>query len=1071
MSTIYAKVSSGRGRGEGSAYNPPVCQPGRAMPIQDPDDAREVEAHIEAVFTASSPDQRAAELRRLFVENLDFDPASGQAPLRSAPAGVMLPPAAERIASLDGVHVCCVALDITGSDRVRKAEAAAAARQIADQLGDDLLLIFTNTSRSQLHFIHPSFEHAQPTLRRMVVERDLPRRTAVQQVAKIYWDYEKSGSIRAALESAFDVEPVTKAFFAKYREVFEDAEAQVSGFGPDEDDDKRLFVQTLFNRLMFIYFLSRKGWLTFGGDKDYLNALWRDYQAADGAEKNFYFDRLRLLFFAGLNNYRSEDLTSEPESRRLIGAVPFLNGGLFDMTERDGQTSIVVPDLCISEIFTKLFDRFNFTVMESTPFDIEVAVDPEMLGKVFEELVTGRHESGAYYTPRPVVSFMCREALKGFLEGRETGLSREVIERFVDQRSTSGITTVNAARAISDALDEVTVVDPACGSGAYLLGMLQELVELQTALFNVRPDPRSLYELKLHIIERNLYGVDIDEFAVNIAMLRLWLSLAIEYEGQRPQPLPNLEFKIVRGDSLLGPDPSGLSLDRVTIEQSGLGRLKSEYLRESEGDQKDRLRGEIEAAREQVRSNLGGTAVPEDVIDWRLEFAEVFALRGGFDIAIANPPYVRYQKIDRDLKAKLKRLYGAATVGQSDLYCHFYVRALQLLRLGGAHVFVCSNSWLDVAYGAKLQEYLLGNAHVEAIYESAVERQFSTADINTMISIMRKVGSGENAMTRFISLRGEFGTAVSNSDERVEIEKSRSFLSATGTLSGDYIGDKWGAKYLRSPSIYHQVTEKYSDKLVRIGEISDVRYGIITGANSFFYLDSHAVERWKIEDRFLLPVLTTPKEALCLTIDHDNLPHQVFYCHEDKDALRGTRALSYIEWGESQGFHNKSACRPRKRWYDLGTRVPAHLAINTLIGSVARTFLSKQALLFDQTLYTIAPISASAPSVCVAMNSTVTQMMVNLGGRTNFGGGLLRLAAYEVASLSIADPNLLPEPDAVIFTATDWDVISPSAARREMDEMVFDALGLTTGEQDAVYEAVIELVENRKLRARSLRPA
>ena len=103
--------------------------------------------------------------------------------------------------------------------------------------------------------------------------------------------------------------------------------------------------------------------------------------------------------------------------------MPFLNGGLFDMTERDGQTSIFVPDQCVSEIFAKLFDRFNFTVMESTPFDIEVAVDPEMLGKVFEELVTGRHESGAYYTPRPVVSFMCREALKGYLEGRDTGVS------------------------------------------------------------------------------------------------------------------------------------------------------------------------------------------------------------------------------------------------------------------------------------------------------------------------------------------------------------------------------------------------------------------------------------------------------------------------------------------------------------------------------------------------------------------------------------------------------------------------------------------------------------------------
>ena len=157
------------------------------MPIQDRDDAHEVEARIKAIFAASSPDQRVTELRRLFVETLDFDSASGQVPLRAAPAGVTLPGAAERIASLDGVNVCYVALDITGTDRVRRAEAATAAKLIADQLGEDLLLLFTNTSCSQMHFIHPTFEHAQPTLRRMVVERDLPRRTAVQQVANIYW--------------------------------------------------------------------------------------------------------------------------------------------------------------------------------------------------------------------------------------------------------------------------------------------------------------------------------------------------------------------------------------------------------------------------------------------------------------------------------------------------------------------------------------------------------------------------------------------------------------------------------------------------------------------------------------------------------------------------------------------------------------------------------------------------------------------------------------------------------------------------------------------------------------------
>ena len=383
------------------------------MPIQNRDDAVEVETQIASIF-AAPPDGRSNAIRRLFVETLDFDPASGQVSLvgASAPStssGQALPEAAERIAVLDGVSVVYVPLNVEGQgppnrdheraaiqNRVRKTEVDAAARLIADQLGDDLLLVFTNTSASQLHLILPRFEGARPTLRRMVVERDLPRRTAVQQVAGIYWNHRDRGLIRGALDQAFDVEPVTRDFFAEYKRIFENTMGAVTGFGKEEAEDKRVFVQTLFNRLMFVYFLSRKGWLTFKGDADYLNALWQDYGKGLG-DSNFHRDRLRPLFFAGLNNPNSRDLTEG--LRTVIGDVPFLNGGLFEETHLDRRDGITVPDEAIRQVLTGLFDRFNFTVMESTPFDIEVAVDPEMLGKVFEELVTGRHDSGAYYTP------------------------------------------------------------------------------------------------------------------------------------------------------------------------------------------------------------------------------------------------------------------------------------------------------------------------------------------------------------------------------------------------------------------------------------------------------------------------------------------------------------------------------------------------------------------------------------------------------------------------------------------------------------------------------------------------
>ena len=704
------------------------------MPIQNRDDAVEVETQIASVF-AALPDGRPSAIRSLFVETLDFGPASGQVSLVGASANAELPESAERVAVLDGVQVLYISLNIEGTDRVRKAEVDAAARLIADQLGDDLLLVFTNTSASQLHVILPKFEGARPTLRRMVVERDIPQRTAVERVATIFWKHRDIGIISRALNEAFDVEPVTKDFFAEYKRIFENAMGAVTGFGEEEAESKRVFVQTLFNRLMFVYFLSRKGWLRFDNNADYLTALWQDYGKGlnDG---NFHRDRLCPLFFSGLNNPNSRDLIEG--LRTVIGDVPFLNGGLFEETDLDRRDGITVPDEAIRQVLTGLFNRFNFTVMESTPFDIEVAVDPEMLGKVFEELVTGRHDSGAYYTPRPVVSFMCREALKGYLEGQDTGLESEAIARFVDHHDTEGI-GVAQARRVAEALAKVTVVDPACGSGAYLLGMMQELIELQVRLFNVTQDAKSLYDLKLEIIQRNLYGVDIDDFAVNIAMLRLWLSLAIDYEGATPEPLPNLDFKVVGGDSLLGPDPSsgaevqvalGQDVERVRL----LGQRKGEYLRASSGPDKDRLREKIGELTAALREE-SGSKTTEGVVDWRVQFAEVFAEdRRGFDIAIANPPYVNVETLTAETRAHLFSNYATAE-GRTDIYVAFLERSLGLLNLGGLLSFIIPASFTKQNYGTKMRKKLVEQHGIRQLIDASSYRIFDANVYNVVLTV------------------------------------------------------------------------------------------------------------------------------------------------------------------------------------------------------------------------------------------------------------------------------------------------------------------------------------------------
>ena len=599
------------------------------MPIIDATEAQDLDAAIERLVSAASKDDRERRLREVFVEKLDFTPSSGHVDLRGEKSNIE---SVARIATAEGVHVVWAPLD---SQKVLVSESRAVSKAVNTKLGDHLLVLSSTDSRLW-HLIYPTQTAGKPVLRRMVIERGLPRRTVVTQLAKVYHEAQKA-DIRCALESAYDVEPVTKEFFRTYRETFDRVMAMIRGV-PNEEQ-RRLFCQTLFNRLMFLYFVQRKGWLKFSGDSNYLPALLRASKAA--GNENFFRDRLKVLFFAGLNNPQSVDVSRGASP--AIGEVPFLNGGLFEEGDIDLQcANAAVPNEAFDAIFAELFERFNFTVSENTPYDIEVAVDPEMLGKVFEELVTGRHETGSYYTPRLVVAFMCREALKGYLETKVEGLSPDAVRSFVDEHDVSGLDVTQAGK-VAEALDEVTVCDPACGSGAYLVGMLHELIELKQALYSERlgREPTKLFEMKLHIIERNLYGADIDRFAINIAMLRLWLSLIIDFEGETPPPLPNLDFKIVCGDSLTAPNPQhapDLFRHEVHDAAGQLAELKGRYMRES-GPHKPHLKAQIQEAEDRLRRALAESPAPANAVDWRVEFAEVFDSQAGFDIVLANPPY------------------------------------------------------------------------------------------------------------------------------------------------------------------------------------------------------------------------------------------------------------------------------------------------------------------------------------------------------------------------------------------------------------------------------------------------
>ena len=622
-------------------------------------------------------------------------------------------------------------------------------------------------------------------------------------------------------QKAFDVEAVTGKFFADYQRVFAQVEAAVEGIPENEAEERRLYTQRLFNRLMFLRFIEKKGWLTYNGNREYLRTLFDTTEASE-TDENFLNDRLYWAFFNGLGT--AADLpydSTEIVERR--GNVPFLNGGLFEMQEYDRQNAVRIPNNKFAEIL-KLFERYNFTVTESTPLDIEVVVDPEMLGKVFEKLVTGRHNTGSYYTPRSVVSFMCRESLKICLQNK-TNETPETLQAFVDD---GDATEIRDPEKVLKVLQTLRICDPACGSGAYLLGMMSELLRLREALFRSQNvDPRTTYQRKLDIIQQNLYGVDKDEFAVNIAMLRLWLSLAVDYEDDTPEPLPNLDYKVATGDSLAGPAPENMSLANPLIQE--IQEYQAEYLVTHVDAEKQELREVIA----ELKENLQGWQANADEFVWQIEFPEVFQ-EGGFDIVISNPPYVR-QELIRSIRPVFERLFSEVYIGTADLYVYFYKRGTELLRTRGVLAYISSNKFLRAAYGRRLREFFSNRMCLHILLDFGSVSVFG-ASVNTCILLVENSNSDG----------GTFFTATFR-DETDIFRLSDVFQELAFSMRVcDLAPDGW----VLASSDALSLLEKLEVIGTPLGEYVDGRLyrGVITGCNDAFIIDGSIRQRLITED-------------------------------------------------------------------------------------------------------------------------------------------------------------------------------------------------------------------------------
>lgn len=608
---------------------------------------------------------------------------------------------------------------------------------------------------------------------------------------------------------AWDVEGLTDAFYIAFEDVFKGVAA--AAFHPGDDDERQLswaLTQQLFNRLLFTAFIDRMGWLEIPGQKDasYLSALYARHVSLRGDYRNVripeadrpssFMALLGMLFHKGLDS--EQGVQPGDELYPLLGRVEYLNGGLFALDQDLEVSGASIPDENFGPILGPdgLFNRFNFTVTESTPLDQEVAVDPEMLGKIFERLVNDRHQEGKYYTPRPIVSFMVDESLKAYLI--EGGLSPEKAELLVTREAIRDPDTgvhLDADEVVPTRkrLMDVRVVDPACGSGAYLLATLSKIFTLVDLLMLSENSARAQYLTKLEIMQRCVFGVDLDPTAISIARLRLWLSLAIENaHGQKPEPLPYFNFRVIQGDALAVPIAPTLLEAKLRTEFAEAryqadrthGEIRDQHLAEV-----DRLRAEIEGAygihdpgprpeqvtlaaawdnrQAKLRAARPLAHLSRKPFDWCVEFAEVFAQRTwsdgsprepGFDIVLANPPYVNsgelLKTVGRDYKDALVKSFPNTSSGTADLLVYFFDRAIHLLRPGGQLAFITSNKWLKAGYGKKLRAHLAARTHLHHLIDFRDLPVFQGTIAYPLITTATKSREGEAASnaTRFTSV-------------------------------------------------------------------------------------------------------------------------------------------------------------------------------------------------------------------------------------------------------------------------------------------------------------------------------
>ena len=892
------------------------------------------------------------------------------------------------------------------------------------------------------------------------------------------------------------------------------------------------------------------------------NFMRKLFEEAEKKNANFFDDYLEPLFYDALNVNRGE----QGYDPALHCRIPFLSGGLFEPI--DGydwkHNNFGIPN----EIFSNkssdkdrladgildIFDRYNFTMSEDEPMEREVAIDPEMLGKVFENLldITDRKSKGAFYTPREIVHYMCQESLINYLTNAMqvkemairdfilygdmmTGEDASVLTRAAKGDSydlwiseelyklgADGSVEVDRMAELDKALQDVRVADPAVGSGAFPLGMLNEIVRARqntttymgltlkirnpkgaaTQIMLMHMNDRAARQLKYETIRNCIFAADIEPSAVDIAQLRLWLSLVIDDEinpnatsildGHRnPLPLPNLECNILCGNSLID-EFEGMKLInesdiigtagevmQFNLYQNAFDNLLDKLIEKQEElfkcddtEKKYQLLQDIGALRDAViMSQLKTTATTaqqdryqatkemasKPFVLWQLDFAKVFREKGGFDIVIGNPPYLESRspnftnEFKDQLQAMMKKRYGVNAAWFSrgcDLLIYFFELSLRIIKKDGLNTFITQNSWLDTEFGRKFQDYLLNTTNVLAVIDSDY-KYFETADINTVITFMQG-NTGCNLPVLFARCHKNlknYSLPVCNHSSINSDAVTYKILACDDSMLHDM---KWGFIFATDETLL-RIIEKANAKGKRIDQMRGFSIGQGLNLRKDCIVTSALAKKNGIDEQDLIPFFVTEESGYYAW---EFCSH--FLAPKSKaDKYSALLQNENVELFDDFGTRKKPPALIMPR--GIGARhFCCYNEIGGYSGSCVDVYADTGTELTDDVL-----------RLWVYFNSSLCWLIREIAGRKNLGGGMLKAEAVDLQSFAV----FFEFPDTAmckeVFEMSKRKLISNAQAEiskdlhRMIDDIVYDYIGLDLNERKYIEEMLVQKVDGR----------